>query len=327
MNYLQSFIAFSAVLFLLTNVSAQTDAIDSHIRALMARRHIPGLSLVIIKDKKIVKASYYGLANVELNVPVSEGTSFEIASMSKQFTCAALLLLVEEGKVGLDDSITKYLDNLPDAWRDITIRQLMNHTSGLRDDWDEDNNFFLTKNTNEDFLRALTNSQLKFKPGERYGYSCGAFVIGMVIEKVSGKPYAQFMQERVFNRLGMTSTHINDAFKIVPERASGYIFRGGILSNGVRISPAAEARGDVGIRTTALDLAKWDAAMNDTRLLKQSSLDAMFAPARLNNGSTAPSGLGWMLFPVRGHSVAFHGGGFRTGFNSTINRYLDDQLT
>ena len=316
-----------AVLLLVPCASAQTDQIDAYVRADMARRHIPGVSLVVIKDNKLIKASNYGLANVELNVAVNERTSFEIASMTKQFTDAALLLLVEEGKVGLDDSITKYLDGLPATWRDITIRRLMNHTAGLRDDWEEDNNFFLTKNTNEEFLHALTEAPLKFKPGERYGYGCGPFVIGMVIEKVSGKTYAQFMQERIFDPLGMTSTHVNDPFRIVPDRASGYAFKDGALKNGVRISPAAEARGDVGIRTTALDLARWDGAMNDTRLLKPSSLEAMFSWARLNDGSTAPSGLGWLMFPVRGHAVAQHGGGFRTGFSSTINRYLDDHLT
>lgn len=139
-------------LLLLTTFPAQADPIDSYIRAQMAKRHIPGLSLVVIKDKKIIKSSNYGLANIELNVAVSEQTTFEIASMSKQFTDAAMLLLVEEGKVGLDDSITKYLGNLPKAWRKITIRQLMNHTSGLRDDWEEEDPFFLTNNTDEEFF-------------------------------------------------------------------------------------------------------------------------------------------------------------------------------
>jgi hypothetical protein len=125
----------------------------------------------------------------------------------------------------------------------------------------------------------------------------------------------------------MTSTHVNDPSKIVRHRASGYIYGDGKLMNGVRISPAAHARADVGIRTTALDLAKWEAALNDTRLLSRNSLNSMFSRARVNEGSMTLSGLGWWLNPVRGRAAATHGGAFRTGFNSTINRYLDDKLT
>ena len=316
----------TAVVLLLSAASAQSAAIDSYVRAEMTRLHIPGLALVVVKDQKIVKESYYGLANVELNVPVNDHTSFEIASMSKQFTDAAILLLAEEGKIGLDDNVRKYLDDLPAEWHDITIRQLMLHTAGLRDDWDEPDDFFLTKNTDEEFLRALTAFPLKFKPGERFSYGCGPFVLGMVIKKITGKPYSQFMRERIFTPLGMTETQVNDPQNIVPNRASGYMFENGVLKNGVRISPAAEARGDVGIRTTARDLAKWDAALNDTRLLQQSSLDVMFSPGKLNDGVTIPVGFGWFLYPVQG-DVWKHGGAFRTGFSSTIDRHLDDRLT
>jgi D-alanyl-D-alanine carboxypeptidase len=307
--------------------SAQVDSIDSYIRNEMATLHIPGLALLVVKNGRIVKSGYYGLANVELNVPVNEQSSFEIASMSKQLTDAAMLLLVEEGKVRLDDSVTQYLAGLPETWRDITIRRLMDHTSGLRDDWDESNSFFLTNDTNEKFLRALAASPLKFNPGDGFRYSCGPFVVGMVIEKVAGMPYSRFMQERILAPLQMTSTHVNDPYRLVPNRASGYAYRNGVLENGVRISPAAAARADVGIRTTALDLAKWDAAIETGRLLKRSSWKAMFTPARLKNGAAVPSGFGWYLAPVRGHPMAGHGGRFRTGYSSTIRRYLDDRMT
>jgi len=149
---------------LLTAVSTHADSVDDYVRGEMAKRHIPGLSLVVVRNKKIVRESNFGLANVELDVPVNERTSFEIASMTKQFTDAAILLLAEEGKLSVDDRITAYLDNLPPAWRDITIRELMLHTSGLRDDWDDDNKYFLTNNTDGDFLRALTAVPLYFNP-------------------------------------------------------------------------------------------------------------------------------------------------------------------
>ncbi len=315
------------VLFLwLTAVSVRGDIIDSYVRTEMTNRHIPGLSLVVLKKGKIVKANNFGLANVELNVPVNERTSFEIASMTKQFTDAAILLLAEERKLSIDDHITAYFDNLPPEWHDITIRQLMLHTSGLRDDWDEDDKYFLSNNSDEDFLRALTSVPLYFKPGDRFSYGCGPFLLGLIIQKVSGQPYAQFMHERIFAPLGMTSTHVNDASTLVRDRASGYVFAGGELKNGVRISPAAEARGDVGIRTTAHDLAKWEAAIDDGKLLQRRSWTMMFTPGTLNDGTIIPVGFGWFMLPMQGN-VWKHGGAFRTGFNSEIDRYVDDGLT
>jgi D-alanyl-D-alanine carboxypeptidase len=310
------------------------DSIDAHIHTLMAERQIPGLSLVVVKDGSIIKEGHYGLANVELNVPVNENTSFMIASMSKAFTAAGLLLLVEDGKVALDDPAAKYLDGLPATWSDVTLRRLLNHTAGLRDDWRTwdaarpgGNEFFLTRTTNEEFLRELIEEPLLFTPGERVSYGCGPFVVGMIIEKVAGMPYAEFMRTRIFEPLGMTYTMIYDALAVVPHRASGYRLVDGALQQGFRISPAAEARGDVGVLTTALDMAKWDAAMRDTRLLSRSSLEAMFAPAVLNDGSTSASGLGWFAWPVRGYRSVAHSGGFRTGFSSTIERYLHHDLT
>lgn len=154
---------------------AQSDPIDKFIRSEMEKHHIPGISLVIVKKNKVVKTANYGLANVELNVPVSSNTSFEIASMTKQFTAAAVLLLVQDGNVGLDDTITKYLEGLPDNWRNITVRQLLNHTSGLRDDWDDTNNFFLAKTSDLEFLKALTERPLKFPAGERLLTAAGRF--------------------------------------------------------------------------------------------------------------------------------------------------------
>lgn len=149
----------------------------------------------------------------------------------------------------------------------------------------------------------------------------------MIVAKVSGMTYAEFMQKRIFEPLGMKSTHINDAVRLVPDRASGYVYRDGRLGNGVRISPAAHARGDVGIRTTALDLVKWDVALNGTQLLRKVSLDEMFKFAKLTDGSTVPAGLGLFLNPMRGHHVIQHGGAFRTGYNSTLNRYPEEGLT
>jgi CubicO group peptidase (beta-lactamase class C family) len=301
--------------------------IDHYVRAEMARRQIPGLSLLVAREHRVVLSANYGVANLELDAPVTDGTSFEIASMTKQFTDAAILLLAERGKLALTDRLSKYFSDLPPAWQSITIQQLMNHTAGLRDDWNEDDSFFYSKTTPKEFFEALKAAPLTFAPGTNWSYGCGPFVLGLLIQRVTGKPYAQFMRESIFQPLGMTSTDINDPAPIVPNRAAGYVIRDGVLRNGVRISPVAEARADVGIRTTTHDLARWDAALDGTLLLSATSRELMFTPGQLNNGEPIPSGLGWFIMPFRGHTEIFHDGAFRTGFGSVIARYPDDRLT
>lgn len=311
-----------------TQVLTYTTAIDKLVKMEMQKKHIPGLSLVVIRDGRIIKQGNYGLSNLELNVAVNPNTAFQIASMSKAFTCAGILLLMQDGKLHLDDKITTYFDSLPEAWKEITIGEMMSHTAGLVDDWNYgDDNYFLTRNSNREFLQDLVKYPLEFKPGEGFQYGCGPFVMGMLIEKISGKSYAAFMQERIFGPLGMTHTWVNDPLKIVPDRANGYVYRDSSWWNGVRISPAAEARGDVSVLTTASDMAKWDAACSGNQLLSDGSRQLMFSPAKLLNGAAVPYGFGWFVYPFNGHAFNNHDGGFRTGFTSTIDRYLDDHLT
>ena len=313
--------------FVAVAAAPQSDAIDDYVRAEMAHRHIPGLALAVVRNGTVAKLGHYGLADVELSVAVTDDTRFEIASMTKQFTDAAILLLAEEGKLGLDDPIARFLPDAPPSWKPITVRQLMNHTAGVRDDWDEDTGFFLRNQTNEDFLKELYAFPLKFAPGQGSAYGAGPFVLGVIIEKISGRRYSEFMQERVFGPLGMTATGINDVFAVLPQRASGYRWIDGALTRGARISPAAQSRGDVGMITTAADLAKWDIALNTTRLLSDESIEAMFTPATINNGIDTGSALGWFVLPWRGDRLVMHSGSFRTGFSSTLCRYVDRGLT
>jgi hypothetical protein len=168
---------------------------------------------------------------------------------------------------------------------------------------------------------------LKFEPGTAWSYSCGPFVLGLLIEKLSGESYPEFMARNIFAPLGMTHTSVIDVDKIVPGRASGYARRDGVLVNGTRIAAAALARADVGIQTTAHDLAIWDAALDGNRLLSATSRQAMFSPGHVRNGDAIPYGLGWFITPFRGHREIAHSGGFRTGFSSSIDRFPDDSLT
>jgi CubicO group peptidase (beta-lactamase class C family) len=300
--------------------------IDSAVRAAMGARRIPGLQLAVIKYGLIIKKGNYGFANLEDRIPVTDSTLFSIASMSKAFTCAGILLLMEDGKLNLDDSVAKYIDSLPVSWNGMTIRRLMNHTSGLRDDWDEGDNFFYAKNTDSAMFAALKAEPLKFQPGQGFSYTCGPFILGLIIAKVSGEAYPDFMKHRIFDKLGMTNSCINNADSIIYNRAAGYILRDEKIVHGRQISAAAQARGDVGVLTTVTDMLKWYAALQDSSLLKQSSIDQMFAPGLLYDSSKTAYGFGWFLSPYRDHALITHDGAFRTGYNSDIEIFPEDHV-
>ena len=322
-------LSFFFLLIASTGFSQPTaeDKIDHYVQRRMAELHIPGVALAVIQNGNVLKEGYYGISNIEYSIPVTRESVFEIASMSKQFTCAAVLLLQEDGKLSITDKVSQYLAGLPDSWQEMTIQQLMNHTSGLRDDWDEGTSYFLKNNTDSAMFEAQKKFPLLFKPGESFHYSSGPFTLGLVIAKVSGTTYAQFLKERIFQPLGMNSTSIYDDKQIVPHRAAGYIFKDGILMNGADIPSAAEARGDVGVITSMPDMIKWDAALNDDRLLNNASRSAMFTQGKLNDATFISYGYGWSILPSLGQVTIEHGGGFRTGFNSMIHRVPDLGMT
>lgn len=304
--------------------AAQSDKIDRYIRIEMKKRQIPGVALAVIKDGRLVKRKGYGLANVELNVPVTSDTVFDLASLTKQFTATAILLLAEEGKLGLDDKIGRYLPNAPATWDAITVRHLLTHTSGL--------NFSYLPMREEawlsDYKAALlfeyaAKLPFKFAPGDGWSYSNQGYVLlAMIIEKVSGKRYGDFLRDRIFTRLGMNATRMLDQWEIVLNRAAGYTLRGGKLAH-IRRSSQIEPGGPEGMLSTVEDLAKWDAALNSEGLLKLASLDQMWTPVKLNNGLTHNYGFGWFLDEFRGHRMVGHPGG--TGTH--ILRLPEDTLT
>lgn len=301
--------------------------LDAYLREEMSRRQIPGLSVLVLKDRRVVFERQYGLASLAPEVPVTADTTFEIASMTKAFTAAAVLLLEEQGRLAVTDPLATTFPELPEAWRDITLEHLMNHSAGLRDDWDEGDAYFLSRSTDAAYLESLLATPLRFAPGTDWSYGCGPFVLGLVIERVSGASYAQFLRRSILEPLGMAATDVNDGAVGVPGRAVGYVMRDGVLQEGVRLPPAAHARADVGIRTTARDLARWSLALEQGSLLSAESRARMFTPGRLADGQPIAYGLGWFVTPYRGHTEISHGGGFRTGFHSFLGRYPEDGLT
>jgi len=308
---------------------AAPDAIDDFVAAQMAAEHIPGLSLAVVKDGRILRAKGYGLANVELGVKATPETVYQSGSVGKQFTSLAVMMLVEEGKVGLDDPISRYLPQAPAAWAPITVRHLMSHTSGLKDYalplWHE--------YTDGDLFRAFAEPPLDFPPGEKWSYSnTGYAVLGFLIERVTGKFYGDFLAERVFQPLGMDATRVISEADIVTNRAAGYRLENGVLKNQEWVAPSLNRTADGALYFTVLDLAKWDAALYTERLLKRESLEAMWTPARLNDGRAAEGyaddayGFGWAIGEQRGHRRIEHGGSWQ-GFRTCIARYVEDRLT
>ena len=315
-------LVFSFTCFAQDGVSTK---VDDYIRTEMQTQQIPGLALAVIKDGQIVIAKGYGLANVEHQVPVKPETIFQSGSMGKQFTATAVMMLVEEGKLNLEDKITKYFPDGPEAWRNITVRHLLTHTSGMTD-YPQD--FDLRRDYTEDELyQRIKSIPLAFQPGDKWSYSNLAYVmLGILIHKVSGKFYGDFLQERVFKPLEMTTARVISEEDIVANRAAGYRVENGQLKNQNWVSPSLNTTADGALYLTIHDMAKWDAALYTEKLLKKSSLEQMWTPVKLNDGKTHPYGFGWALGEVSGRRLIEHGGAWQ-GFKAHISRYADDKMT
>lgn len=315
------------LLLIAATMAAKADRVDDYIKVQLKVQHIPGLSLAVVRDGKIIKARGYGYANVELNVPATPRTLYQLASLSKQFTAAAILLLVQDGKVGLDDRLSKYVPDTPAIWRDITLRHLLTHTSGLqREGISTTDKTQRADFTWEEMLKSSMAQPMLFAPGEKYAYSnLGFNLLGLVIEKVSGTPFADFMQQRIFAPLEMTSTRVNDLHTITPNRACGYEWSGGTLRIGEPTSPSLYI-GSGAVVSTVEDLARWDASLYTDRLLTVASRKQMWTPMPLKNGTTSDYGFGWGLTPIKQHARVSHDG-LLSGFQTVIYRFPEDRLT
>ena len=308
--------------------------VDEYVVAQMREQKIPGLALAVVRDGKAIEARGFGLANVELNVPVKAETLFQTGSVGKQFASMAVMMLVEEGKVALDDKITKYFDGAPASWSNITVRNLLTHTSGIPD-YESDS---LTNRkdpfinlrqdyTEQELLRKFETLPLDFQPGEKWSYSnTGYVLLGILIRKVTGEFYGDFLHDRIFKPLGMDSTRIISEADIVPNRSSGYRLEKGELKNQEWVSPALNTTADGALYTNVLDMARWDAALYTEKLVKKSTLDQIWTPVRLNSGKTSPYGFGWEVSQANGHRLIQHDGAWQ-GFTTAISRYVDDRLT
>jgi CubicO group peptidase (beta-lactamase class C family) len=304
---------------------AGADKVDRAVQAAMRRHPIPGLALEIIRNGKCVKRAGYGLANLEWRTPVTPRAVFEIGSVTKQFTAAGILLLAQDGRLSLDDRIALHLKDTPESWKDITLRHLLTHTSGLKN-YTALNGFGLAQHlTQAQFIRQLGAYPLEFQPGEKWAYcNSGFHLLGYVIENVSGTNYWQFMRDRIFGPLGMSSTARRDPRDIIPLRAAGYQTNAaGQFVN--RDGDLTDLFAAGAIVSTVDDLAKWNASLDTQKLLTAASEREMWTPLRLNNGKTRDYGLGWYLDPLQGHQDIGHSGS-TSGFSASLQRFPADGL-
>ncbi|HEX8397936.1 MAG TPA: serine hydrolase domain-containing protein [Pyrinomonadaceae bacterium] len=305
--------------------SVRADKIDDYVRAQMNERHIPGAALAVVRAGKTVKLESYGLANVELNVPATKDTVFEIGSVSKQITAAAVMLLVEEGKINLDEKISKYLPNTPESWNKVTVRNLLTHTSGIKNYTGLSGFELIKRSKRDDFIKAVGALPLEFEPGERWIYSnTGYNLLGFIIESASNKSYWDFLRERIFIPLGMNQTADRDPQFIVRNRADGYEWENNRLTG--RDWDLTDLFAAGAIVSTIADLAKWEMGLRGDAFLKKTSKEQIWTPFVLNDGKPYSYGFGWNVGEFRGHKLISHTG-HTAGFSAAISRYANDDLT
>lgn len=306
--------------------SCRADSIDEFVRSTMHRQHIPGLSLAIVEKGKVVKVKGYGFASLEWKVPATPETVYSLHSVSKQFTAAGILLLAEGGRVDLDAPIQRYLDEAGEAWKDVTVRHLLAHTSGIPDHLTVD--LAVPDNAPDaDKVRALAALPLKFSPGERWSYNNSGYLLAAeIIRRVSGQNTTDFLRDFVFQPLGMrTATAISKTHP-VPGRAPKYVWKNGEWLN-AEFPYDVYQIADSGMAASVLDLARWDAALDAGRILSATSRKAMWTSGRLNDGTPTGYGFGWFLNDVRGQRRVQHEGASFNGYRTVIHRYPERRLT
>ena len=309
-------------------LTVRADEIDDWVKSEMQVRHVPAISIAVVKDGVLVKTAAYGISDIERNVAAQTDTVFKIGSTSKQFFAAGVMILVQDGKIAVDERLGKYLDGIPDAWGGITIRHLLTHTSGLVREAPGFDPYKIQPDI--DVIKSAYPVAVRARPGDQYEYSnLGYYILAEVIHRVSGKSWDEFLKERIFKPLAMNSTRPTTAAEIVPNRALGYIWDNDAYSNAenwLAVRPSGA------FLSTASDMAKWEIALQSDRILTAESKKAMWTPVKLNNGSEYPYGFGWEVdhfpngVPPTGVPMIRHEGSI-PGFRAMYWRLPDRKLS
>ncbi|MEZ4869518.1 MAG: serine hydrolase [Caldilineaceae bacterium] len=287
----------------------------------------PGAAVLVLRDGEVILRKGYGLANVELGVPIAPEMVFRLGSVAKQFTAMAILMLVEEGKLALDDDITTYLPDYPTQGQTITVEHLLTHTGGVKDLEFLPARLAVERSdlAVEELIALFKDEPLDFAPGTAWSYSnSGYILLGAIIEQVSGMSYADFIQQRIFTPLGMTHSYYDDPTLVIPGRVAGYTRTSDGYANAAYMSMTQPYAAGA-LASSVDDLAKWDAALYTSKLIKQSTLRRMFKSVVLTNGQTPGYGYGWGVGTYAGHPIQDHNGGIN-GFYTEVMRLSADKV-
>jgi CubicO group peptidase (beta-lactamase class C family) len=309
-----------------TGQAAVLSRIDSVVKAEMSRQKIPGVAVAIVSKGTVMMAKGYGEANVEHHVAVTPETVFESGSVGKQFTSTAVMLLVEDGKIGLEDPITKYFPDAPASWAGITVRHLLTHTSGIPD-YTTDAMDYRRDYTEDELAKMAFGLKPEFPPGSRWNYSnTGYVLLGIIIHKASGQFYGDVLRDRVFGPLQMRTARIISEEDIIPNRAAGYQLVKGALKNQEWVAPMLNTTADGSLYLSLQDYIAWDRGLRAGKILKPASWATVNTPVTLTSGKHYPYGFGWSIDTVAGQLRIHHGGAWQ-GFQTYISRYLGDDMT
>lgn len=301
-----------------------TKQVDAFVEQEMRAEKVPGVSVAVLRGGEIVLAKGYGVANVEHNIPVTPQTIFQSGSVGKMFTAAVVMRQVEQGKMSLDDPLTKYIPDAPASWRPITVRHLLTHTSGIPNVGEE---FDFKRNyTDDELIKSFAALPLSFQPGARYSYSNSGYVLlGIIIERATGRFYGDILKTDIFDPLGMKTARVISDRDIVPNRAAGYEVVDGVLKNQDFVSAKMNTTADGSLYFSLDDLIAWSRGVEQGKVLSAASWKQVYTPVRLNSGKTYPYGFGWDVDMAGGKPRLHHGGSWQ-GFRSYYSRYLGDDL-
>ena len=306
------------------------DALARKIDAVMAETYKPGqpgAAVIVRKDGRTLFRKGYGLADLELNVPVAPDMVFRLGSITKQFTAVAILMLAEQGKLGLRDDITKFLPDYPAQGRKITVEHLLTHTSGIQSytDMPEWLPLWRKDMTLKELIDLFKDQPMQFEPGASWAYNnSGYILLGAIVEKVSGKSYEAFVDEAIFKPLGMKQSYYGSTERVIPRRIPGYqMGKGGFVNAPYLSMTQPYAAGS--LLSTVDDLALWSEAVFSGKVVRKEWLDKAFTPYKLANGESSGYGYGWFLGDFAGHRSVEHGGGIN-GFTSYEMTFPEDGL-
>lgn len=311
---MKSFICF-IVLFISLCVNAQQqDEFDKFISKQMTDQKITSLAIGIIENGKIVKEKGYGFANLELKIPASQNTIYKLGSLSKQMVAAGIMTLIQAGKINLTDTITQFFKDAPTTWNKITIRHLLNHTSGLERESPGFQPLLIQPDTV--VIKASYKDTLVFATGTKWQYcNLGYFMLADIIRQVSGKSLPQFMKEEIFSKYGLVVTQATSTTVVVPNRADGYMFGGDSVVNAMDY---IAFRPSGAFLSSISDMLKWEMLIQDDKLLSKENWQKMWTDTVKTdaaNPKTEYYGYGWRVTTYKNRPLVYHGGslpGFRS---------------